>query len=102
MSAVLENLIEEFGSRLEGIESADKLFLVSVIGVYLQYQPASDSDQEAMDETLRILEIPAQECSEDVYEVAQSLTGESVSDLIGLLEALTAQLKSHLVRGDFE
>lgn len=89
----LEALVDKFGSRLEHLDNRSKFLLLSSIALFA----AVNNDQYSLDEAY--CDLPNPVCGEEVlmdeelHEMLEPLETLNADNLLGLCEALIAQLR---------
>lgn len=86
----LEELTDKFGSHLEGLLTYEKLILLALIATNLAYHEATD-EPWTLTETYH--DLPSGSVSDELFEVLPSLDNLQRDSLLGLCEALVAQIR---------
>ena len=90
--APLEELTEKFGTRLEGLEPYEKLILLATIATNLAFHETNEMDEE-WGHLDTYHDLPSTLVSAELKESLPSLDTLSRDNLLGLCEALVAQIR---------
>jgi hypothetical protein len=88
----LETLTDKFGSRLEALEPYEKLILLATIAANLAFHDTKETD-ESWGHLDTYREIPSTKVSAELEVSLPSLDALSRDSLLGLCEALVAQVR---------
>ncbi|HEY9672034.1 MAG TPA: hypothetical protein V6D11_11350 [Waterburya sp.] len=88
----LEELVDKFGSRLEGLASYEKLILLATIATNLAFHD-TDETQEDWGHLDTYQELPSTTVTDELTDAFPSLDTLSRDALLGLCEGLVAQLR---------
>lgn len=92
-TSAIDQLVEKYGAYLQGLSTDEKHFMIAAIHEFIPYLRQSDlPTEEAMHDCMEHLD-PEHEIEEGVWDALYSIRDERVSDLLGLVDALNAQLK---------
>jgi hypothetical protein len=90
--APLEELVDKFGSRLEELTSHDKLILLASIATNLAFHDTDETGEEwSLFDTYQ--ELPCNPISDELVDSLASLDNLQKDSLLGLCEALVAQIR---------
>lgn len=90
--APLEELVDKFGSRLEALEPYEKLILLATIAINMAFHETNETDEDwGHLDTYR--EIPSTTVGSELEATLPSLDTLSRDNLLGLAEAVVAQLR---------
>jgi len=90
--APLEELVDKFGSRLEALEPYEKLILLATIATNIAFHEMNETDADwGHLDTYK--EIPSTTVGDELEAVLPSLDTLSRDNLLGLCEALVAQVR---------
>jgi hypothetical protein len=88
----LEELTDKFGSRLEGLETYEKLILLAVIATNLAFHDTDETGEEwSLNDTYQ--ELPCNPVSDELVDTLASIDNLQRDNLLGLCEALVAQVR---------
>jgi hypothetical protein len=88
----LEELVDKFGSRLEGLENYEKLILLATIATNLAFHDSDETGEEwSLFDTYQ--ELPCNPVSDELVDTLGSLNNLQRDNLLGLCEALVAQIR---------
>lgn len=94
----LEELVDKFGSHLEGLESYEKLILLAAIATNIAFHETDEHDEPwSLLETYQ--DLPSTTVSDELRNTLPSLDTLSRDALLGLCEGLVAQLRYTRVVG---
>ncbi len=88
----LEELVDKFGSRLEALTPHDKLILLASLATNLAFHD-SDFTGEDWSLTDTYNELPCNPISDELVETLASIDNLQWDSLLGLCEALVAQIR---------
>ncbi len=90
--APLEELVDKFGSRLEGLEPEEKLILLATLATNLAFHDSDETGEEwSLFDTYQ--ELPSNPVSDELVDTLASLDNIKRDSLLGLCEALVAQIR---------
>lgn len=90
--APLEELVDKFGSRLEGLAPHDKLILLASIATNLAFHDRDENGEEwPLTDTYN--ELPCNPVTDELVDTLASLDNLQRDSLLGLCEALVAQVR---------
>ncbi len=90
--APLEELVDKFGSRLEALEPYEKLILLAVIATNLAFHDSDETGEEwSLFDTYQ--ELPCNSVSDELVDTLGSVDNLQRDSLLGLCEALVAQVR---------
>ncbi len=88
----LEELTDKFGCRLEGLENYEKLILLAAIATNLAFHDTDENGEEwSLFDTYQ--ELPCNPVSDELVDALGSLDNLQRDNLLGLCEALVAQIR---------
>lgn len=88
----LEELVDKFGPRLEGLENYEKLILLAALATNLAYHDTAETEEDwGLLDTYN--EIPSTTVCGELRDMLPSLDNLSRDALLGLCEGLVAQLR---------
>ena len=88
----LEELVDKFGSRLEGLETYEKLILLAAIATNLAFHDSDETGEEwSLFDTYQ--ELPCNPVSDELVDTLGSLDNLQRDNLLGLCEGLVAQIR---------
>lgn len=90
--APLQELTDKFGSRLEALTPHDKLILLAMIATNLAFNNI-DETEEVWTLTDTYQELPSNPITDELVETLTSLDNLQRDSLLGLCEALVAQIR---------
>jgi hypothetical protein len=88
----LEELVDKFGSRLEGLASYEKLILLATIATNLAFHDTTETEED-WGHLDTYQEIPSTTVCRELRDMLPSLDTLSRDALLGMSEALVAQLR---------
>lgn len=89
--ALLE-LVDKFGNQLEGLENYEKLILLATIATNIAFHETDEHDEPwSLLETYQ--DLPSTTVSDELRDTLPSLDNLSRDNLLGMCEALVAQLR---------
>jgi hypothetical protein len=90
--APLEALVDKFGSRLEGLETYEKLILLATIATNLAYHATNETGEEwSLLDTYK--DLPSTTVGNELLAALDSLDTLQRDNILGLCEALVAQIR---------
>jgi hypothetical protein len=90
--APLEELVDKFGSRLEGLENYEKLILLAAIATNLAFHDTDETGEEwSLTDTYQ--ELPCNPVSDELADTLASIDNLQRDSLLGLCEGLVAQIR---------
>lgn len=88
----LAELVDKFGSRLEGLAPYEKLILLAAIATNLAFHDSDETGEEwSLFDTYQ--ELPCNPVSNELVDTLGSLDNLQRDNLLGLCEALVAQIR---------
>lgn len=88
----LEELVDKFGSRLEGLETYEKLILLAAIATNLAFhEPGEEGEEWSLFDAYQ--ELPCNPVRDELVDSLASLDNLQRDNLLGLCEALVAQVR---------
>lgn len=88
----LEELTDKFGSRLEALMPHDKLILLAAIATNLAFHDTDENGEEwSLTDTYN--ELPCNPITDELVDTLASLDNLQRDSLLGLCEALVAQIR---------
>ncbi len=88
----LEELVDKFGSRLEGLETYEKLILLAALATNLAFHDSDETGEEwSLFDTYQ--ELPCNPVSDELVDTLASIDNLQRDSLLGLMEALVAQVR---------
>ncbi len=90
--APLEELVDKFGSWLEGLSPHDKLILLAAIATNLAFHDRDETGEEwSLFDTYN--ELPCNPVTDELVDTLASIDNLQRDNLLGLCEALVAQIR---------
>jgi hypothetical protein len=90
--APLEELVDKFGSRLEGLENYEKLILLAAIATNLAFHDMDEAGEEwSLNDTYQ--ELPSNPVNDELADTLGSLDNLQRDSLLGLCEGIVAQIR---------
>ncbi len=88
----LEELVDKFGSRLEALTPHDKLILLASIATNVAFHDRDENGEEwTLTDTYQ--ELPCNPVNDELVDTLASLDNLQRDSLLGLCEALVAQIR---------